>query len=115
MTIPLDPETKRLRGMTPAQLADQVGGLKAQIAAVDEQLELIKQECVRRNLTSAEGALFDITLSPPGESTRIDKGMLTTVFGVPFVEHFSKTSPGTSWTLRCTAKKQRAKAVAIAA
>lgn len=112
MTAPLDAETKRLRGMTPAQLADQVGALKATIADVDEQLEAIKAECVRRNLSRAEGKLFDITLSPPGERTTLDKEMLALVFGDPFVEHFSKTTIGSSWTLRCNARKQRAKPIA---
>ena len=112
MTAPLDAETKRLRSMTPAQLADEVGTRKATIADVNEQLEVIKQECIRRSLTSAEGTLFDITLSPPGERTSIDKDMLATVFGVPFIEHFSKKTMTESWTLRCTAKKQRIKAAA---
>jgi hypothetical protein len=110
MTTPLDPVTKRLRGMTPAQLADEVGAKKAEIALVNEQLEAIKGECVRRGIGAAEGTLWDISVSPPGERTTIDKGMLTTVFGVPFVEHFSKTTMGENWTLRCTARKQRAKA-----
>jgi hypothetical protein len=112
MTAPLDIETKRLRGLTPAQLADEVGAHKAAIADVDEQLEAIKEELRRRNLRSAEGALFDVTMTPPGERVTLDKASLTAVFGEPFVAHFSKTTMGENWTLRCTARKQRVKATA---
>ena len=106
MTAPLDAKTKTLRGMTPAQLADKVGTWKATIAEVDEELEAIKQECIRRGLLKAEGKLFDITLSPPGERTNLDKDSLLDVFGDRFVAKFSKTSVGESWTLRCNARKQ---------
>ena len=110
----LDAETKRLRGMTLAQLADEAGATKAAIADSDEHLEAIKAEFVRRNVSSAEGTLFDVTLTPPGERTTLDKAMLISVFGEPFAGHFSKTSIGSGPTLRCTARKQRVKA-AIAA
>jgi hypothetical protein len=115
MTTPLDPETKRLRAMTPGQLADKVGALKAAIADIDEQLEAIKGECVRLNLTSAQGALFDITVSPPGERKSLDKDALVADFGVELVEQrYTKTTIGTAHTLRCTARKQRVR-VAVAA
>jgi hypothetical protein len=103
----LDAETKRLRNLIPAQLADEVGARKAMIADVDEQLEAIKLECVRRKITAAQGELFDIALSPPGERTAIDKAELIEVFGERFVAKFSKTTPGENWTLRCNARKQR--------
>lgn len=113
MSKPLDPETKRLRAMTPAQLADGVGMRKAIVAEANEELEAYKQECLRRDLYEASGVLFDITLSPPGEREILDKAALVADFGADVVrERYTKVSIGTSWTLRCNARKQRAKAIA---
>jgi hypothetical protein len=113
MTAPLDPEAKRLHAMTPAAIADKVGALKAAIADIDEELEALKLECVRRGLPRAEGVLFDITVSPPGERRSLDKDALVADLGAAVVEErYTKTTIGTSWTLRCTARKQRAKAAA---
>jgi hypothetical protein len=108
MTAPLDAETRRLRAMTPAQLADEVGTRKATIATVDEQLEALKLECQRRGITEASGALFDITLTPPGERKSLDGTALLAEFGAQFVERFTRTTLGRSWTLRCTARKAAA-------
>jgi hypothetical protein len=108
MTAPLDQQTKRLRAMTPAGIADKVGALKAAIAEIDEELEALKLECVRRDLLKAQGLLFDITLSPPGERKSLDKDALVADLGAEVVEQrYTKTTIGTSWTLRCTARKQR--------
>lgn len=113
MTAPLDAETRRLRGMKPGQIADEVGALKAALADIDEQLEAYKAECVRRGLDSAQGNLFDITLSPPAERKSLDKDALVADFGADVVEErYTKATMGTSWTLRCNARKQRVKAAA---
>jgi hypothetical protein len=115
MTAPLDAETKRLRSMTPGQIADEVGALKASLATVDEQIETLKLEFQRRKLLEASGALFDITMSPPGERAMLDRAALVADFGEEAVKRrWTKMTTGTSWTLRCFARKQRAKA-AIAA
>lgn len=104
MTKLLDPEIKRLRGLSPAQLADEVGTLKAAIAAVDEKLERVKAEGVRRGLVVFDSDLFHCTLSPPTDSRRVDKQMLGQVFGAAFIEHFSKDVAGCNWTLRCSGR-----------
>jgi len=107
MTKPLDAAEKRLRGMSLAQLADEVGTLKAAIAAADEQLGLVKAEGVRRELTEFDSEIFHCTLSPPADSRRLDGGMLKAVFGEAFVEHFSKTAVGENWRLNCYARPAR--------
>ena len=86
MTEPLAPEIKRLHKLTPAALADEVGELKAQIAALDERLEGYKAEGIRRGLAEIDGKL------------------LRCVMGDPFVNHFSKPSH-TDWVMRCVARK----------
>jgi len=104
MTEPLAPEIKRLRKLTPAALADEVGQLKAQIAALDEQLEGLKAEGVRRGLPEIDGTLFRLTFSPPGSRFSIDGGLLRSVMGDPFVNHFSKPIE-TGWVMRWVARK----------
>ena len=104
MTEPLDPETKRLRKLSPGELADEVGGLKAQLAALDERLGAYKAEGIRRGLDKADGTLFHLTLTPPGIGRRIAGDMLRAVFGEAFVDHFSK-DVATDWVMRCYARK----------
>ena len=104
MTKPLDPDVKKLRALSAGEIADQVGAIKAQIADRETQLNEYKAEAVRRGLLEADGQLFRITLSPPGEQLRIDSKLLRVVMGDPFVDHFSKTS-ATDWVLRCFARK----------
>jgi hypothetical protein len=100
MAKPLDVDERRLRGLSPAQLADEVGMLKAEIAAADEKLARIRDEAVRRKLASFDSELFHCTLSPPGEQRRLDKTILEAVFGAAFIAHFTRVSE-TGWSLRC--------------
>jgi hypothetical protein len=104
MTKQLDAETKRLRGLTAGQLADEVGRRKAEIAELGERIDELKQEAVRRGLTSAEGDLFRIALSPPGQQQRLDREVLGTVFGEAFLAHFSRQVE-TDWSMRCYARR----------
>ena len=104
MTKPLDAETKRLHGLSPGELADEVGALKAQISDREAALDALKAEAVRRGLSEAEGALFRVTLSPPGTSLRIDSKLLRQVMGDPFVDHFSRVA-NTDWVMRCFGRK----------
>jgi len=104
MTEPLAPEIKRLHKLTPAALADEVGELKAQIAALDERLEGYKAEGIRRGLAEIDGTLFRLTFSPPGTRYSIDGALLRGVMGDPFVNHFSKASD-IGWVMRCVARK----------
>jgi hypothetical protein len=104
VTKPLDPDTKKLRALSPGELADQVGTLKARIAGLEDQLGDLKAEAVRRQLLEAEGELFRITLSPPGEQLRIDGKLLRAVMGNAFVDHFSR-STAVDWVMRCSARR----------
>src|SRR5436190_15151441 len=102
--MPLDPDLKRLRKLSPADLADEAGAAKA-------KTEAIKDEAIRRGLHRAEGASWKISLSPPGKSNRTDRARLLAVLGISEIEFVSRfTSPAnTDWVMRCTARKiQRA-------
>jgi hypothetical protein len=103
VTEPLDPETKRLRRLTPGELADEVGKLKAVIADLELGLDRHKAEGVRRGLEVADGDLFHLTLTPPGTSRRLDTRTLLAVFGDAFVNHFSR-DVATDWVMRCFAR-----------
>jgi hypothetical protein len=103
MTAPLDPETKRLRALSTAELADQVGETKAQLADLEALLDRYKAEGVRRELTLAEGRLFRVTWSEPGTRQLVDAKLLRQVMGEAFADHFSKQSP-TDWVMRCSAR-----------
>ena|SRR5579863_5775312 len=112
MTKPLDDAARRLRSLTPGQLADAVGAAKAAIADANDVIAGLKEEAIRRGLTEANGAMFRITLSPPGEATRLDKDALEAAFGAEAVrELYSKTVP-TDWVIRCSARIQKAARVA---
>jgi hypothetical protein len=106
MAAKLDEHARRLRAMTPAQLADEVGGVKAAIAGASEFLDTLKAELIRRELLEASGQFFDVTLTPPGlRAGSVDRELLGQVMGAQFVAHFSKPPFETSWMLRCVARK----------
>jgi hypothetical protein len=111
MTEPLDPEVKRLRRLTPGELADEVGGLKAQIADLETALLHHKVEAIRRGLDVADGQMFHITLTPPTQQLRVDGKTLRRVMGDPFVDHFSKACD-TDWVMRCFARPRETTAAA---
>jgi hypothetical protein len=98
--MPLDPEVKRLRKLSPAELADEAGAAKA-------KTEAIKDEAIRRGLRKAEGALWKLALSPPGDSNRTDRARLLHVLGISESEFISRftTLTHTDWVMRCTARK----------
>jgi chromosomal replication initiation ATPase DnaA len=104
MTEKLDPEVKRLRKLAAGVLADEIGGIKAQIADLEAKLETYKAEAVRRDLREAEGALFRIALTPSTTQLRIEAKFLRQVFGDAFVDHFSR-AVDIGWVLRCSARK----------
>jgi len=104
MTAPLDAETKRLRGMTPGQIADEAGSIKAQIADRNERLDALKAEAVRQKITEANGDLFRITLSPPGEQLRLDTAMIRAAFNPEFIDTHLSKSTETGWVLRVAAR-----------
>ncbi len=98
--MPVDPDTKRLRKLSPAALADEAGALKA-------RTEAIKDEAIRRGLKKAEGQFWKLSLSSPSQSNRTDKDRLLAVLGISEAEYVARyTSPTqTDWIMRCTAKK----------
>jgi hypothetical protein len=53
----LDPEAKRLRNISPGELADAIGALEARV-------EVLKAEAIRRDLRRAEGEAYRIVLTP---------------------------------------------------
>ncbi len=98
--MPLDPEVRRLRKLSPGALADEAGALRA-------RTEAIKDEAIRRRLHKAEGQFWKLALTPPGVSNRTDKSRLLAVLGISESEYVSRfTSPTrTDWVMRCTARK----------
>jgi hypothetical protein len=102
MPAKLTEDQRRLRGLTPSELADQVGALKADAADVESKIEAIKLEAIRRKLLSADGSMFRITLSPPGESRRVDVKALRRDKGEKFLAPYTTTAP-TDWSMRCNA------------
>ena len=87
MTAPLDPETKRLRRLSPGALADEALALKKRIDA-------IKDEAIRRRLKTAEGEAGRITLSPPGSQDRTERELLLKVLEITeaeFIARFTRT------------------------
>ena len=96
----LDPEAKRLRKLSPAELADEAGALKA-------KTERVKDEAIRRGLRKAEGQAWKLSLSPPGTSQRTDRARLLEVMGISesdFELRFCNRVE-TDWSMRVTAKR----------
>jgi hypothetical protein len=102
MAARLTDEERRLRGLTPGELADEVGALKAEAADAEAKIAALKAEAVRRKLTEANGSLFRVTLSPPGEATRLDIKALRAAKGEKFLAPWLMPVV-TDWVMRCTA------------
>jgi hypothetical protein len=86
-----------LRGLSPGQLADQAGALKARLGA-------IKQEMILRDVTRAEGNLFRLALSPPSRQNRFDRDAFERDYGADFLARFCHEID-TGWVMRVTARK----------
>jgi hypothetical protein len=104
MTEPLDPELKRVRKLSPGELADEVGAVKAQISDLEAKLDGYKADAIRRGLVEADGKLFRLAFSPLTPRLQLDGKLLRAVFGDPFVDHFSR-SVMVDWVMRCSARK----------
>ena len=63
MAEKLDHEAKRLRNVSPGELADAIGALEARV-------EVLKAEAIRRELRRVEGEAYRIVLTPPGTQQR---------------------------------------------
>jgi len=101
VTAPLDPETKRLRRLSPGALADEALALKKRIDA-------IKDEAIRRRLKTAEGEAGRITLSPPGSQDRTERELLLKVLEITeaeFIARFTRTVE-TDWRLTIKPRRQ---------
>src|SRR5271170_614616 len=83
MAEKLDHEAKRLRNISPGELADAIGALEA-------RLEVLKAEAIRRELHRAEGEAYRIVLTPPGTSQRTDKSLLLKVLGITAAEYTAR-------------------------
>lgn len=93
----MDSEIKRLRKLSPGELADEAGQLKAALGR-------IKDEAIRRELTRAEGNLYRLTLSPPGRQTRLDRTRLEADKGAGFLAPYLYEAD-TDWVMRCVARR----------
>jgi hypothetical protein len=105
MMKPLDSPVKRLRGLSPGELADEIGVLEARIGE-------LKAEAVRRCLHRAEGQVFRIVLTPPGTQQRTDKPKLLQVLGLTAAEFAARFCHPvqTGWRLTCTPRRKFAAA-----
>ena len=100
MTAPLDPETKRLRRLSPGALADEALVLKKRIDA-------IKDEAIRRHLKTAEGEAGRITLSPPGSQDRTERELLLKVLDITEAEFIARFTRRVQTDWRLTIKPRR--------
>ena len=96
---------RRLRALTPAQLADEVGELKAQIADHREMEEAVKAELIRRKLLAADGALFHVSLTPPATQDRFSAKALLEDKGQKFVDRY-KRPVEIGWVMNCHPRKR---------
>jgi len=100
MAARLPPETKRLRALSPAALADEMGDHETAI-------EALKAEAIRRGHLRFEGTAYRVVLSPPSTSQRTDTKRLLEVLGMTtaeFTSRFTHTVQ-TGWRLTCTPPK----------
>ena len=100
-----DPEAKRLRNISPGDLADAIGALQARV-------EMLKAEAIRRELHRVEGEAYRIVLTPPGTQQRTDKPLLLRVLGITEAEYTARFCHPvhTGWRLTCTALRKLATA-----
>jgi len=96
-TAPQKPVPARLDEMTPGQLADAAGVLKAALSD-------IKGEAIRRDLRRAEGNKFRLTLSPPSRQMRLDRARLEEHHGHELLAPFLYEAD-TDWVMRCSARR----------
>ena len=52
-----------LHNLPPAQLVDQLGALKAEIAALEGREKTLREELLHRGITEAEGARFSAMIT----------------------------------------------------
>jgi hypothetical protein len=90
-------DDKRLRKLSPGELADEAGKLKSALGA-------IKDEAVRRELRRAEGNFYRLTLSPPGRQTRLDRARLEADKGHELIAPYLYEAD-TDWVMRCVARR----------
>jgi hypothetical protein len=100
VTAPLDPETKRLRRLSPGALADEALALKKRIDA-------IKDEAICRRLKTAEGEAGRITLSPPGSQNRTERELLLNVLDITKAEFITRLTRTVQTDWRLTIKPRR--------
>jgi hypothetical protein len=105
MAEKLDPEAKRLRKITPGELADAIGALEARV-------EVLKAEAIRRELHRAEGQAYHLT--PPGTSQRTDKPRLLMVLGITATEYTARFCHPVRSPHRCRGRLKHHRAAALA-
>ena len=92
--------TKRLKRLSPADLADEAFVAKAWIDA-------IKREAVRRGLKTAEGEVGRFSLSPPSTQERSDRTALLQALDISeadFISRFCRQVK-VDWRLTISSRK----------
>lgn len=84
------------------QLADEYGGLKAQIDALTDQADAIKVELIARGDDRVEGDRFTITVTKQ-VSTRLDQKRLEEFFDDGELDRFKKQTESTVVRVKATA------------
>jgi hypothetical protein len=97
----LDPETKLLRKRGDGELADEVGLLQ-------DRIETLKAEAIRRELRRVEGQHYRLVLTAPAYSQRTDKTRLLQSLGITAAEFASRFCypVQSGWRLTCTALRK---------
>jgi hypothetical protein len=52
-----------LHNLSPADLADRLGALKAEIAVLEAREKALRDELIRRNVPAIEGAVYDARIT----------------------------------------------------
>jgi hypothetical protein len=73
------------------QIADDYGALKLQAESIEARLKDLKAELIKRDVTSATGARFAVTVSEQS-ATRLDTKALKEALGESICAEFEKTS-----------------------
>lgn len=93
--------TTPLHNLSTFQLADDYGTLDAQIKALTERKDAIKDELKARRVEKVEGAKFTITVSTSTRTTYDDKA-IREALGAEIVKQYERTTETTTLRVKPT-------------
>lgn len=93
--------TTPLHNLSTFQLADEYGTLDAQIKALTERKDAIKDELKARRVEKIEGAKFTITVSTSTRTTYDDKA-IREALGSEIVKQYERTTETTTLRVKPT-------------